>query len=100
MAPCMVAHAFSHRASTRHQDRVEEKNMSPFTIREGLEALKRGTGSGLVRYDQHGLVIVTKQGLGFAVHLEWYDQPPEDFDFLEENHLLAWWNLFMGEWLL
>ena len=73
--------------------------MRPFTIHEELETLRRSGAITLVRYDRHGVLRITKQGLGFAMHVEWNDQPPEDLFFLEENHLLVWWCHFTGEWL-
>lgn len=86
--------------TTHHQDSLKGSAMRPFTIQEGLEVLRRGVGIALVRYDQQGVLRISKQGLGFAVQVQWNDRPPEDLSFLEENHLLVWWSHVVGEGLL
>lgn len=74
--------------------------MNQFLIQEAIEALKKGLINGLVKPGQQYLLILTKQGYGFEVHIEWADHPPEDYTFLEENQLLTWWDQFIGGWLL
>jgi 4-aminobutyrate aminotransferase-like enzyme len=74
--------------------------VSQLIIQEAVEELRKGLADGLVEVGQQYMLILTKRGQGFEIHIEWTDQPPEDYDFLEENQLLTWWDQFIGAWLL
>lgn len=74
--------------------------MNPFLIQEAVEQLRKGLVDGLVKPGKQYILILTKRGYGYEVHIEWADHPPEDYTFLEENHLLIWWDRFIGGWLL
>ena len=74
--------------------------MNQLLFQEAVELLRNGLINGLVKSGEQYLLILTKHGYGYEVHIEWADSLPEDFSFLEENHLLTWWNQFTGGWLL
>ena len=67
------------------------------TILEAVEQLRKGVVGGLVKQDQQYILILARRDQGFEVYVEWIDHPSEKHYFLEENHLLTWWNRFVLE---
>jgi hypothetical protein len=74
-----------------------EEEPGEFDYPGGSGEARKGGRGGLVKQHQFCLLILARHSLGFDVSIKWAAHPPEEHSFLEEHHVLTWWNHFMLE---